>query len=138
MAKLVNLTDLSANVEAVVFGKLMDGGFIDVYDGTQPKTADDQVVGQKRGVTLSFGKPAFGSPTAGVITANQIGSGIVATTLNPATWARIYRADHQTVVMDVSVGTGDAVIVLPTVNLPKGITVTCSFFEHTVTKSSKS
>jgi hypothetical protein len=137
MVKVVNLTDQSANVEAAAFGKLMDGGFIDIYDGPQPTTADDPVTRQNRGVTLSFGRPAFAAPKAGVITANVITSGPVTTSLDPATWARLYRADHKTVVMDVSVGTGDAVIVLPTVNLPKGITVTCSFFEHTVTKSSK-
>ncbi len=136
MTKITNLSNLSVNVEADAFAALMDGGFIDIYDGQQPKSADETLSGQRRGVTLSFGNPAFRPAVAGIITANTIAPGVAGVSLNPATWARIYRSDHKTVIMDVSVGTKDAVIVLPSTNLPAGITVTCSFFAHTVTRSS--
>ncbi len=135
MTKVTNLSTQSANVEADAFAQLMDGGFIDIYDGAQPDSADESLSGQKLGVTLGFGYPAFTAAAAGVITANSISPGVAVASLNPATWARIYRADHRTVVMDVSVGTKNSVITLPSVNVPAGITVTCSFFAHTVVRS---
>lgn len=136
MAKITNISMMSANVEANAFASLMDGGFIDIYSGNQPKSADETLSGKEPGVSLKFGVPAFMPARVGTITANPISSGTVTTTLNPATWARIYRSDHKTVVMDVSLGLKDATIVLPSVNLPEGITVTCSSFTHTVVRSS--
>ncbi len=133
MPKISNLSIKSANIEADAFAKLMDGGFIDIYDGAQPESADEPLSSTHRlGVTLSFGSPAFLPAAAGVITANQIMPGVAVMSLNPATWARIYQKDHKTAVMDVSVGTRDAVIILPSTNLPAGITVTCSFFTHVI------
>lgn len=130
-----NLSDLAVNIQADAFATLMDGGFIDILDGKQPKDAATALTNQKVGVTFGFGSPAFGRAAAGIIVANPITQGVSRVSLNPATWARIYRADHKTAVMDVTVGTKDAVIVLPTVNLPEGVTVTCSFFSHLIPKS---
>ncbi len=132
MAKVSNISTLSANVEADAFAHLMDGGFIDIYDGAQPTSADEAVSRQRSGVSLKLGVPAFMPAADGTITANPITPGVATASLNPATWARIYKADHKTVVMDVSVGLKNSVIVLPSVNLPAGITITCSHFAHTV------
>ena len=132
--KRTNLTDLAANAEADAFASLMDGGSIGIYDGEQPDTADDPLSGQKLGVTLGLSSPAFGRAAAGIIVANPIAAGTAIASLQRATWARVYSADRKPV-MDVSVGTRDAVIILPTVSIPAGVTVTCSFFSHAVTKS---
>lgn len=134
MAKITTLTDLAANTEADAFAKLLDGGFIDIYGGEQPDTADAPVSGQRRAVSLALGSPAFGAAAAGVIIAREISPGTAEYDVNPVTWARVYRSDHKTAVMDVSVGTKDATILLPTVNLPRGITVNCGFFSHTIEK----
>ena len=135
MAATTHLSDLAVNVQADAFASLMDGGFIDIFDGKQPKDAATPLSGQKLGVTFGFGSPAFARAAAGLIVANPITPGVARSSLNPATWARIYRADHKTAVMDVTVGTKNAVIVLPTVTLPEGVTVTCSFFSHVIPKS---
>jgi hypothetical protein len=76
MAKRTVLSELSVNTEANAFAALMDGGFIDFYDGAPPKDADTPVKGQTLGVTLGFGSPAFGPAVAGVITANPITPGV--------------------------------------------------------------
>ncbi len=130
--KTTNLTDLAVNVEANAFSALLDGGFIDICGGKQPDSANAPMSGQKRAVTLAFGSPAFGPSKAGVIVANKIAPGVSENSVNPVTWARIYRSDHKTPVMDVSVGTRDAVVILPTVNIPANITVTCSSFSHVI------
>lgn len=134
MTDVSNLSILSANVEADAFGSLMDSGFIDICDGKQPPNADTRMTTQKVGVSLRFSNPAFAAARDGTIRANSIMADTVGVSLSEATWARIYRQDHKTVVMDVSVGTKDAVIVLPSVNLPKGVVVTCSSFSHTVAR----
>lgn len=135
MAKRTALAELAVNVEANAFAALMDGGFIDLYDGVPPDTADTPISRQRLGVTLGFGTPAFGRAAAGVIIANPITSGVAKASLDPATWARVYKSDHRTPVMDVSVGVDDAVITLPTVTIPAGVTVTCSFFSHAVARA---
>lgn len=134
MPKITNLTNLAVDVEANAFAALMDGGFIDIYGGTIPEDADEPLSGQIMAVSLSFGRPAFMTSRDGQIVANPIMAGVAINTVNPVTWARIFRADHTTPVMDVSVGTRDAVVILPSVNIPAGITVTNSYFSHTVVK----
>lgn len=133
--KVTRLADIAVDTEANAFAALMDGGYIDIHGGTQPETADTPLSGQPLAVALSFGSPAFRRSVGGTITANPIDAGVAVETVNPVTWARIYRADHRTSVMDVSVGTRNAVLLLPSVNVPANITVTCSSFSHTVIKS---
>lgn len=135
MPKNTNLSNLSVNVEADAFAVLLDGGFIDIYDGKQPDSADTPITTQILGVTLAFGSPAFGRADKGIITSNPIKSGVAVNTVNPAKWARITRSDHKTVVMDVSVGTAKANIIVPTTNIAAGVMVTCSAYSHSIAKS---
>lgn len=132
--KRTNMTNLAVETEANAFARLMDDGFIDIYSGPQPATADTPLNGQVMAVSLSFSKPAFAPSLAGELIANSIRGGEAENSVELATWARIYRADHKTPVMDVTVGTRDAVVVLPTVNIQARITVTCSHFSHTIPK----
>lgn len=134
MAKNTQLTDLAVNTEGDAFSVLMDGGFIDMYTGSQPATGDTALGAQVLLVTLEFGTPAFSSAVAGIITANPITAGVAIAT-GTATWARIYRSDHTTKVMDCSVGTNAANIIVPTTAVSSGITVSCSSFTHTIAKA---
>lgn len=134
MAKNTQLTNLSVDTEGNAFSALMDAGFIDIYDGEQPANGDSPIKNQKLLVSLAFSTPAFAASLAGSITANAITSGI-AVASGTANWARIYRSDHRTSVMDVSVGTKAANIILPTTAIAAGITVSCSSFTHTIAKA---
>lgn len=135
MPKRTVLSEKSVNVEADAFGALMDGGFIDIYGGDAPSSPDAPVGEQVRAVSLAFGMPAFGRAAAGSIIANGIQPATAERTVNPVTWARIYRSDHKTAVMDVSVGTRDATLILPTVNIAANVTISCSFFSHAIKKT---
>lgn len=134
MAKNTRLAKLAVNTEANAFGSLLNGGYIEIYDGEQPESADLPVTDQTRGVTLRFGDPAFAEAVDGVIMSNPITAGVAVTDINPATWARLYTAARK-VVMDVSVGKSNANVVLPTVNIAAGVTVSCGMFSHFVSKS---
>lgn len=135
MTKKTRLSNLVVNVQADALATLLANGFIDIYDGVQPDSADVDVSNQTLSVSLQFGSPAFMPAQDGVLAANPIKAAVATKTVERATWARLYRSDHKTKVMDVSVGTKDANIILPTTNIQSGVTVSCSSFTHSVAKA---
>ena len=124
------------NSQADVLAMLCADGHIDFFDGVQPDNADTDAK-QSPCLTLRFGSPAFMPAKEGVLTANPIRSSVAMRTVEKATWARLFQADHKTVVMDVSVGTKDANIILPTTHIVAGVTVSCSSFTHSVAKTTQ-
>jgi len=111
----------------------MNTGTIVILSGTQPVNANTALSGNTTLATLTFGSTAFGSAAASAITANAITSGTAAAT-GTATFARIYKSDATTVVMDITVGTSGAGLNLNTTSIVTGATVSCSSFVHTVTE----
>jgi len=99
------LSNAGANAAADAACALCNNGFLDIYDGTQPATADTAVTSQVKLAHLTFGATAFGAASAGVATANAIGSDASADATGTATWFRAYKSDGTSVVFDGSVGT---------------------------------
>lgn len=97
------LADATVNIQADALATLCNGGLIRVYNGTQPATANTALEGNTLGVTLTFGTPAFPAAVSGLLTANAITPGVAVADITP-TFARIFRSDGTTVVMDVSAG----------------------------------
>lgn len=93
----------SAAADAVT--ALLNGGFLDILDGTQPADADTAITTQVRLATLTFASPAFAPASGGIAVSNSLGSETNAPATGTATWFRTYKADHTTVVFDGSVGT---------------------------------
>ena len=125
-------TQISAatvNAQANALAALCNSGTIRVYDGAQPATSDTAIGAQVLGVTLTFSAAAFPTAAAGVLTANAITSGTAAASITP-TWARIFRTDGTTVVMDVSAGATASNMIIGA--FTSGTTVGCSSFVHTV------
>lgn len=135
MAKNTKLATDIIDGQANLIAAALKDGFIDVYDGAQPESPEVEVGSRKLCVTLRFGSPAFMPSEKGVISAYPIQQGRILETINPATWARCYRSDHKTPVMDVSVGTKDANIIVPTTHMVTGVTMGISSFLHSVAKS---
>lgn len=127
------LSNTVVNAQATALAALCNGGFIRVFNGTQPANANTAITSQVLGVTLAFGSPAFDGPTNGVLIANPITPGVAVQSITP-TWARIYHNDMNTVIMDVSVGASNCNMILN--SFTAGTTITCSSFIHTVSKSS--
>src|SRR5271165_1037903 len=103
----------------------LNGGFMDIYDSTgtgQPATPDVAVTTQVKLASLTLGSTAFGAASSGVKTANAITSG-TGLAVGTATWARLYKSDHTTAVLDCSVGTSGADINLNDVAITIGATV---------------
>lgn len=129
MALNTQLADATVNAQANALAALCNGGFIKIYDGTQPASADTALSGNTLGVTLTFGATAFGAAVSGVITANPITSGNAVASITP-TFARIFKSDGTTVVMDVSAGASGANMTIGA--FTAGTTVSVSSFTHDV------
>jgi hypothetical protein len=117
MAHNVQLTNLVANTTANDICVLLNGGFIDVYDGTQPTTADTAIGSQVKLAVLGFSATAFAGAVLGIATANPITACTDCLATSTAAWARLYKSDHTTVVMDVTVGTGTNDIIASTTSI---------------------
>lgn len=123
------LSDATVNAQANALAALCNGGVIKIYDGAQPASADTALSGNTLGVTLTFGATAFGAANSGVITANAITAGVAVAGITP-TFARIFKSDGTTVVMDVSAGASGANMTIGA--FTAGTTVSVSSFTHDV------
>jgi hypothetical protein len=126
----MQITDAVANAMcAIVAGNgssgLMDGGTINIYDGTQPVNANTAPGGSNHLlVTLTFGTPAFQAPSAGIATANAITSGTAGAT-GTAAWFRC-KTSGATTVYDGSVGTSGSNCNINSTAIQVNATVSCS------------
>lgn len=134
MPKNTRLADIVVNAQADALASLLKDGYMDIHGGTQPDSPDVATI-SRPSVSLKLAAPAFLPAERGVISANPISSGVADLDVEQATWARLYKADHKTAVMDVSVGMKDANVILPTTHIVRGVTVSCSSFTHSVAKS---
>lgn len=118
------------NVAANAIAAQLDGGFIKLYTGARPADPSVAISNQTLLATLTLSNPAFANAVTGVATANAIGSGTAAAT-GTAVWARLYKADGTTAVIDVDVGTVGTCIVLGSVAIVTGAVVSISSFTYT-------
>ncbi len=126
-------TNLAVNTKADAQAALLNSGFLDIYDGTQPATADTAISTQTKLARLTFNATAFGASVAGVATANAITSDSDADATGTATWFRALKSDG-TAVFDGSVGTAAANLVLNTVSIVIHAAVSCTSFTMTEQK----
>ena len=100
------------------------GSIIRIYQGTQPANANTAISTQTLLVSLpivgSFGTDANGTITIGAVTSAQ------AVATGTAEFFRIVKSDGTTVVMDGSVDTSDADMILNTTAIANTQTVTIS------------
>src|SRR5437660_742362 len=68
MASNLNLSESAANVQADALAELLNNGFLRLYDGSQPFTANHPIDSQRLLAELRFGIPAFHLAEAGILT----------------------------------------------------------------------
>lgn len=133
MANNFKRTDLAANTEADAVAALLNSGFLDIYDGSQPATADTAVSTQTKLARLTFGSTAFASAIGGVATANAIMSDSAADATGTAAWFRALKSDG-TKVYDGSVGTSGCDLNLNTTSIVINAQVSVSALTYTANK----
>lgn len=89
-------------------GAFDSDGRINVYSGTRPANPDAAISGPTLLATLSLAATAFGTPSAGVLTAAAIGSDSSADASGTATWFRMYKAADDPSVASGTSGTSTA------------------------------
>lgn len=117
------------NAALDAFTALLNGGTVEIYDGTQPAGPGTAITTQNKLVTLTLNATAFGASAAGVATANAITSGTAIAT-GTATWAR-WKSSGGTAHMDCSVGSSGCDLNLSTATINSGNTVSVSSFTLT-------
>ena len=100
------------------------GAIIHIYDGTQPSNANTAISGQTLLVSLAI-SGSFGTDSNGTITLSSVTNG-TAVASGTAQFFRITKSDGTTVVMDGSVGTSSADMILNNTSIANGQTVSIS------------
>ena len=100
------------------------GAIIHIYDGTQPSNANTAISGQTLLVSLTI-SGSFGTDSNGTITLSSVSNGTAVAT-GTAQFFRITKSDNTTVVMDGSVGTSSADMILNNTSIASGQTVSIS------------
>jgi len=94
-----------------------------IYSGTRPATGGAITTLLAELICNATFAPAA---AAGVLTLNAISSDASADSTGTATWARIFKTDGTTIVLDCSVGTSAADIILNTVSIVAAAVVACT------------
>lgn len=100
------------------------GALINIYAGSQPANANTAISGQTLLVTLTV-SGSFGTDSNGTITVSTVTNGTAVAT-GTAAFFRITKSDTTTVVMDGSVATSDADLVLNNTSIATGQVVSIS------------
>lgn len=136
MALNTQLSNTAVNAMADALSALLDNGYLRIYDGTQPATADTAVSTQVLLAELRFSADSAPAASGGLLTFSSITSDSSANATGTASWFRALKSDGTTVVMDGSVGTSSANMVIATTSISSGQTVSCSSFTHDVLNAS--
>ena len=119
------LSTLARNTQLDALSVLANGGYIRIYNGTQPASPDVPVSTQTLLAELRFGDPAFGSASSGMITSEAITDEDMALSTGVATWFRVLDVDEN-VLWDGSVGTDGANMNLSTTSIQNGARISLS------------
>ena len=134
MASNFKRADAAVNEEATRVGALANSGKLRIYSGTQPANADASIGAAVLLAELTMNATAFGSPTAGLISANAITQDSSADADGTAAWFRLWKSDGTTPLWDGTVGTSGCDLNLNSVAIQAGGVVAVSAFTYQATK----
>jgi hypothetical protein len=129
-----NISNIAANTQLNALAVLANNGYLRIYNGVQPVSADTPISSQTLLSELRLSPTAFGSAIGGVLTANTIVDDTSANNTGTATWFRILKSDGSTVLFDGSVGLSNANLVMTDVDIRVGSRVSINSFTYTLPK----
>ena len=131
MALNPKISYVAANAAADAIGDLCDLALLRIYDGTQPNSCNSAVGAQVMLAELTLNAAGFAASSAGVITAGAITADAAADAKGTASWFRVLQAAGNTAMFDGSVGTATANLVLNSVSIQTGATVSVTALTYT-------
>lgn len=99
---------------------LGNGALIKFYTGTQPTDVSTALSGNTLLGTLTGSSPFAPATSGGVVTASAITQDSSADATGTATFVRIFKSDATTAVIDLSVGTSSADVIMNTTSIVTG------------------
>ena len=130
MAKRPRLSKALANAAADAVTARLAGGWLRIYDGLQPTSADAPITKQALLAELQLGRPAFTPAVDGTAEATSIAPDESADGGGTATWFRVSAADGA-LGFDGSVGTADADLILGAILIQPGTIVRVKSLTYT-------
>jgi hypothetical protein len=134
MANSPKFANVTVNAEADALARLLDNGYLRLYSGSQPTNADTALGAQVLLAELRFAATSAPAASAGVLTFSAITSDTSADATGTAAFYRALKSDGTSVVMDGSVGTSSADLVLNSTAIQSGAQVDVTSFAVTVSK----
>lgn len=134
MAKNTQLSNAAANAEADAVARLLDNGYLRIYDGAQPANADTAITTQNLLAELRFAATSAPGASAGVVTFSSIAA-VVAALTGTAAWFRALKSDGTSAVFDGTIGSTSANMILAALSIQANAQVSVSNFTYTAQKS---
>ena len=134
MPNNLKLSNNVVNPQADALSDLADNGYLRIYDGTQPATADTAITTQVLLAELRFNATAAPAASNGVLTFNAITQDSSANNTGTASWFRALTSDGTTVLFDGAVGTSGSDMNIATTSIVAGAIVGVTSFVYTVSK----
>lgn len=136
MARNTQLAVSLRNAQGDALARRLDGGYLRLYSGSQPLSADTALTTQALLVEVRFANPSAPAVTSGVVTFNPLTTASVAVA-GTAAFFRAVAADGSTTVLDGSVGLPEDLPNLSLANpaLSVGGQMLIDSFTHTVLAS---
>lgn len=132
MALNTQVSDATVNAQANALATLLNNGYLRIYDGAQAASADTALGAQVLLAELRFNATAAPAAVSGVLTFNSITADASANASGTASWFRALGSDGVTVVMDGTIGTAAANMIIAATLITATQTVSCSSFTHDV------
>ena len=130
---LPSFSEMCVNAEADAIGDRLDNGYIRLYEGTPPDSADAPLTGQRMIAELRFGPDAFPPAVGGLLRANPITSEPSARISGVVAWARLLTASGD-VLTDGSVGVFQGNVIIDSLNIVANAVVACLALTYRVPK----
>jgi hypothetical protein len=102
--KNTQMSVVALNAQADALAALLDDGYLRIYGGRQPDSAEIYVTNQPLLAELRFSKESAPAAVGGELTFNKIADEPDAPATGRATWFRCFNADGRTAVMDGEIG----------------------------------
>ena len=138
MARDVRLSNAFVNAQADAVAPIFNSGYLRIYSGTRPATADTAITNQVLLAECRFAADAINTVVNGVLTANALTGEDATLDAGTASFARVLQSNGTTVLSDYEVGvTGSwSDVEINSVTIVAGVALNVNSFTHTITKAS--
>ena len=132
MSNVAELTNARKNTMADALATSLNNGYLRIYSGTKPATADTALSGNTLLAELRFNATAAPAASAGLLTFNSITGDASNNASGTATFFRAFRSDGTTVEIQGTVGVGGEFLNLSSTTITAGGSTNVTAFTYQV------